>query len=99
VSKLAATVAREPALLTSAVRASLLAAAGFGLDWSPEAIAGLMIALEAWLALITRSFSVPTSEVNTKIDEAKAVQRVEIHDYLAGGRPLRAARPNPTDGG
>lgn len=87
--RLARSVAREPNLLLSAVRASLLAAVGFGFQFSPEAIAALMLAVEAWLALLARAFSVPTALVATQVEEAKKIERAEIHDFLAAQRPLR----------
>ena len=46
---------REPVLITSAVRAALLAAVGFGLRLEPEAVAGLMVAVEAILAVVVRA--------------------------------------------
>jgi hypothetical protein len=90
-------LAREPQLLLSAVRASLLAAVSFGLGWSPEAIGAVMIALEAWLALASRVMSVPRRAVDGQVKAAVAVERAEITDYLhaaeqAKARPLRVPR-------
>lgn len=56
-------IAREPALITSAVRAVLYCGVLFGLDLSVEQIAGVVLSLEAVLALVTRALSVPASEV------------------------------------
>lgn len=46
---------REPVAIAAAIRALILCAVAFGLHWSPEQIAATMIAVEAILALITRS--------------------------------------------
>ncbi len=56
-------ITREPALITSAVRAVLYCGVLFGLDLTVEQIAGVVLSLEAVLALVTRALSVPASEV------------------------------------
>ncbi len=56
-------ITREPALITSAVRAVLYCAVLFGLSLTVEQIAGVVLSLEAVLALVTRALSVPASEV------------------------------------
>lgn len=88
-------IAKEPALLTSAVRATILAVVAFGVKWSPEAIGATMLAVEAWLALVTRAFSVPARQVQTQVATAVAVERANITDFLAAQRPLRV-RPATT---
>lgn len=45
---------REPAVVAGAIRAVLLAAVSFGLDWTPEQIGSLMLAVEAVLTVLTR---------------------------------------------
>ena len=56
-------IAREPALITSAVRAALYCAVLFGLPLTDEQTAGVLLAVEAVLALITRAVVTPASEV------------------------------------
>lgn len=52
---------REPALIAGAIRAVILCAVAFGLRWSPEQIATLMLAVEAVLTLFLRSQVTPTA--------------------------------------
>jgi len=53
---------REPVLITAAVEAVILLAVGFGLDWSGEQVASVMVAVTAVLALITRAVVTPTHD-------------------------------------
>lgn len=50
---------KEPVAIAAAIRAVLLAAVAFGLKWTPEQIAALMIAVEAVLAVVTRQSVTP----------------------------------------
>lgn len=50
---------REPVAILAAVRAVALAILAFGVNVSPEQLAGVMLALEAVLALVTRSKVTP----------------------------------------
>lgn len=45
---------REPVAIAAAVRAVLVAVAGFGFDLEPEQIAGIVLAVEAVLAVAVR---------------------------------------------
>lgn len=45
---------REPVAITAAVRAVILAATAFGLNWTAEQVAAIMIAVEAILAIVVR---------------------------------------------
>ncbi len=56
-------IAREPALITSAIRAVLYCAVLFGLSLTVEQIAGVILAVEAVLSVVTRGLSAPASEV------------------------------------
>ncbi|WP_181312454.1 hypothetical protein [Nocardioides campestrisoli] len=56
-------ITREPALITGAVRAVLYSAVLFGLPLTDEQSAGLLLALEAVLVLVTRAVVTPSSEV------------------------------------
>ncbi len=56
-------ITREPALITSAIRAVLYCAVLFGLDLTVEQIAGVLLAVEAVLALLTRAVVTPSAEV------------------------------------
>lgn len=49
----------EPVLIGGAIRAIILAATSFGLNWTGEQVASLMLAVEAILALVTRSQVTP----------------------------------------
>lgn len=50
---------REPVVIASAIRAILLCGMAFGLAWSAEQMAAVMVAVEAVLALITRQQVTP----------------------------------------
>lgn len=50
---------REPVLWTTAIRSVILALVAFGLDWTAQQIGATMLAVEAILALITRSQTTP----------------------------------------
>ena len=45
----------EPVRLVAAVQTTLAALVLFGLDLSPEQLAGVVVAISAWLALVTRN--------------------------------------------
>lgn len=49
----------EPVALAAAVRAIILAFVAFGLEWTPEQVAALMLAVEAVLAVFVRSKVTP----------------------------------------
>jgi hypothetical protein len=88
----------EPTLLTTAVRASLLCAIGFGLSWSTEQLAGFMVAVEAWLALFARAHVTPEVKVQERVDEAtvigEQVGRVKAEDDLRAYARARRAKRN-----
>lgn len=50
---------REPVAIAAAVRAVILAATAFGLEWTAEQIASVMLAVEAVLALLVRQRVTP----------------------------------------
>ena len=52
---------KEPVMILMAVRAVILCAVTFGLSWSAEQIAAVMVALEMVLGLVTRSRVSPVS--------------------------------------
>lgn len=52
---------REPVAIAAAIRALVLLGVAFGLHWTAEQIAALMVAVEAVLALIVRSKVTPTT--------------------------------------
>lgn len=52
----------EPVALSEAVRAVVLAAVAFGLDWSTEQVGAFMIAVGALFAAYTRSKVTPVSK-------------------------------------
>lgn len=51
----------EPVAISAAIRSIVLLAVAFGLAWSPEQIAALMVAVEAVLALLVRRKVTPTT--------------------------------------
>jgi hydrogenase-4 membrane subunit HyfE len=57
----------EPVLIATAIRAVILAAVAFGLKWSAEQVAALMIAVEAILALITRALVTPNQLAEQRV--------------------------------
>lgn len=61
---------REPVAITAAIRAVILAAVLFGLDLSPAQIGGIMLAVEAILALVTRSQTVATTKSDALVEKA-----------------------------
>ena len=52
----------EPLRLVAAVQATLAAAVLFGVPLTPEQLAGVVIALAAWLSFVTRSQVTPNIE-------------------------------------
>lgn len=61
---------REPVAITAAIRAVILCAVLFGLSLSPEQIAGVMLAVEAILALVTRSQTVAATKSDALVEKA-----------------------------
>lgn len=59
---LAARPSAEPVAWAAFVRAVILCAVLFGLDWTAEQIVGVMAVVELGLALFTRSKVTPTRE-------------------------------------
>lgn len=53
---------REPVAIAGFIRAAVLCAVGFGLDWSAEQVAGLMLAAEGFLSLVVRQKVTPVEE-------------------------------------
>jgi hypothetical protein len=53
---------REPVAIAAAIRSLILCAVSFGLQWTPEQIGATMLAVEAVLALVTRSQTTPLSD-------------------------------------
>jgi len=52
----------EPGAIAAAIRAVLVAAVAFGLDWSGDQIAALVLAVELVLGLLVRSKVTPTAK-------------------------------------
>jgi len=52
----------EPVAIAAAIRAVLVAAVAFGLDWSGDQIAALVLAVELVLGLLVRSQVTPTAK-------------------------------------
>ena len=50
---------KEPVRIAAAIRAIILAAVAFGLEWTPEQIASIMLAVECVLVLVVRDKVTP----------------------------------------
>lgn len=59
---------KEPVAIAAAIRGVILCAVAFGLQWTPEQIAAVMLALEGVLALVTRSQVTPNQSVGLRLD-------------------------------
>jgi hypothetical protein len=57
----------EPVMIATAIRSILLALTAFGLGWTAEQIAAVMIAVEAVLGLITRAFVTPNQLAEERV--------------------------------
>lgn len=93
IRRVVSVLAGEPALLSTAIRSSMLAAIAFGLDWSGEAVAAAAIAVESWTALLTRVFAVPSREVAATVRAAVDARDRETAEFLAAVE----AAPPPTE--
>lgn len=58
----------EPILIATAIRAVILAAIGFGLDWTGEQVAQVMLAVEAVTALV-RQLVTPNQLAEQRVAE------------------------------
>lgn len=59
--KLKKTLAAEPVAIAALIRAVIVCAVAFGLQWTADQIAAVMVVVELAAALITRSKVTPTS--------------------------------------
>jgi hypothetical protein len=83
-------IAREPALITSAVRAALYCAVLFGLPLTDEQTAGVLLAVEAVLALATRALVTPTAEVVVQQKPDEVTQTAGPAADVETGAPVYA---------
>ena len=83
---------REPALITSAVRAALYCAVLFGLPLTDEQTAGVLITVEAVLALITRAVVTPASEVVAQQKPDEAIPVAGPASDVKDGEPVHVHR-------
>lgn len=71
---------REPVAIAALVRAVILCAVAFGLKWTPDQIASVMLVVELGLALLTRSSVTPVATlppgVAGQIADAKNAAKV-----------------------
>lgn len=69
---------REPVAIAGAIRAVILCAVAFGLNWTSDQVAATMLAVEAVLTLIIRSRVTPDANLlpgmADKIADAKAAR-------------------------
>jgi hypothetical protein len=63
---------REPVAIAGFIRAAILCAVGFGLDWSAEQVAGLMLAVEGFLSLVVRQSVTPAADTDLGGDAGQA---------------------------
>lgn len=56
-------IAREPVLVLAFIKAIVVCAVGFGLDWTGEQVAAALLVVETGLALVTRALVTPAGEV------------------------------------
>lgn len=59
----------EPTLIAGAVRAVILCAVAFGLDWSVDQVAALMLAVETVLTLVTRAVVTPNQLAEYRVSQ------------------------------
>lgn len=73
----------EPSVIAGAIRAIILCGTAFGLGWTGEQIASVMLAVEAVLTLVTRALVTPNQVAEARVDR--------------GGRPSvpMDQQPNP----
>jgi hypothetical protein len=90
-------LASEPTLIASAVRLTILAAVGFGLDWTTEQVVGLMAAVEAWMAVYARAAVIPVQRAQQRIEEAadlgREAGRAGAEADLRSLAPVKKAAP------
>lgn len=53
----------EPIAIATAIKAVIFCAVQFGLDWTPEQVVSVMVAVEAVLALVTRALVTPNAKL------------------------------------
>ena len=68
---------REPVAIAAAVRAVLLAGMAFGLDWTAEQLAAVMLAVEAVLALVVRQTVTSPDTLRRRYVRRRAYPRAE----------------------
>jgi hypothetical protein len=83
-------ITREPALITSAIRAGLYCAVLFGLPLTDEQTAGVLLAVEAVLALVTRAVVAPAAEVVVQQVPGDTVQTAGPASDVETGAPVYA---------
>jgi hypothetical protein len=57
----------EPVMIAAAIRSVIIAATAFGLDMTAEQMTTLMVAVEAVLALVTRSLVTPNQLAEERV--------------------------------
>jgi len=82
----------EPIAIAAAIRAVLLAAMAFGLDWTAEQLAAVMLAVELVLALFLRTQVVSERTARRAGTSLEEVTRVARSPYGT----MRADRWPPT---
>ncbi len=73
---------REPVRCAAFIRAVILCAVGFGVAWTPEQVALIMIMVEAFFAMITRSQVEPNLNTDNQIAAMESRKRRMINEEL-----------------
>lgn len=63
-------LSREPVAIAALVRAIILCAVTFGLGWTPEQIASVMVVVELVAGIITRQSVTPNGSVPQSVNVA-----------------------------
>jgi hypothetical protein len=90
----------EPSLIAGAIRAIILVGTAFGLHWSADQIAAVMLAVEAVLTLLVRSVVTPNHIAEERVDRggrpsvSLAEQGIESDAPVVNPRP---DEPKATD--
>lgn len=75
----------EPVMITAALRAIILAGTAFGLDWTGEQVAAVMLAVELVIAVFTRARVTPNASVPPSVNAGRFVPVVLLAVVIGAG--------------
>lgn len=81
-------IAREPALISGVVQATLALVVAFGLDLTADQVATILAVTAALLALVTRALVTPAAEVVAQRLPGKTVAEAAAGSPLPDGTPV-----------